>query len=140
MRAAGREGLSAVTQTLRRYPGLGAPQKSGDPECSGRLPISRSNRSHFHHSVHPIKMWLQVPVEERDEDGKKRLTGGKGHDRGTPQGGVVSPLLAKLYFNRLLKGFRQTGREEQYRTRIVNYADDFVICRSSLETSPALPP
>ena len=85
-------------------------------------------------------MWLQVPVEERDEDGKKRLTGGKGHDRGTPQGGVVSPLLAKLYFNRLLKGFRQTGREEQYRTRIVNYADDFVICRSSLETSPALPP
>jgi RNA-directed DNA polymerase len=35
-------------------------------------------------------MWLKVPVEERDEKGKKRLTGGKGNDRGTPQGGVMT--------------------------------------------------
>jgi RNA-directed DNA polymerase len=66
-------------------------------------------------------------VEERDEQGKRRLTGGKGNDRGTPQGGVVSPGLANLYMNRMLKGFRQTRREEQFRARIVNYADDFVI-------------
>ena len=63
------------------------------------------------HMLHLIKMWLQVPVEERDESGKKkRLTGGKDNDRGTPQGGVISPMLANLYFNRLLKGFRQTRR------------------------------
>jgi RNA-directed DNA polymerase len=69
-----------------------------------------------------------VPVEERDEKtGKKRLTGGKDNDRGTPQGGVISPLLANLYMNRMLKGWRQTGRAEQFRARIVNYADDFVI-------------
>ena len=77
--------------------------------------------------LHLIQGWLKVPVEERDEQGKRRLTGGKDHDRGTPQGGVVSPGLANLYMNRMLKGFRQTRREEQFRARIVNYADDFVI-------------
>ena len=72
-------------------------------------------------------MWLTVPVEERDEDGTKRLTGGKDRHCGTPQGGVVSPLLANLYMNRLLKGWRNTKRGEQYDAQIVNYADDFVI-------------
>jgi RNA-directed DNA polymerase len=77
--------------------------------------------------LHLIQMWLKVPVEERDGNGKRRLTGGKDNDRGTPQGGVISPGLANLYMNRMLKGFRQTRREEQFRARIVNYADDFVI-------------
>ena len=77
--------------------------------------------------LHLIKMWLKVPVEERDENGKRRLTGGKGQDRGTPQGGVISPALANLYRNRMLKGWRQTRRGEQFQARIVNYADDFVI-------------
>jgi RNA-directed DNA polymerase len=79
------------------------------------------------HMLHLIQMWLKVPVEETEETGKKRLTGGKGNDRGTPQGGPLSPLLANLYRNRMLKGWRQTGRAEQYRARIVSYADDFVI-------------
>jgi len=77
--------------------------------------------------LHLIKMWLKVPVEERDENGKRRLTGGKDNDRGTPQGGVISPALANLYMNRMLKGFRQTRRGEQFRAHIVNYADDFVM-------------
>jgi RNA-directed DNA polymerase len=76
------------------------------------------------HMLHLIKMWLKVPVEERDENGKRRLTGGKDNDRGTPQGGVISPLLANLYINRMLKGFRQTRRGEQFWAHIVNYADD----------------
>jgi RNA-directed DNA polymerase len=79
------------------------------------------------HMLHLIKMWLKVPVEEKDEAGKKRLTGGKDNDRGTPQGGVVSPLLANLYMNRMLKGWRKTRRGEQYQAKVVNYADDFVI-------------
>ena len=74
-----------------------------------------------------IKMWLMAPVEERDENGRRRLTGGKGRHCGTPQGGVASPLLANLYMNRLLKGWRNTKRGEQFRARMVNYADDFVI-------------
>src|SRR6202030_4616348 len=50
--------------------------------------------------LHLIKMWLKVPVEERDENGKPRVSGGKGSTCGTPQGGVISPLLANLYMNR----------------------------------------
>ena len=77
--------------------------------------------------LHLIKMWLKAPVEERDENGKRRLTGGKDRDCGTPQGGVISPLLANLYMNRMLKGFRKAGRGEQFEAQIVDYADDFVI-------------
>jgi RNA-directed DNA polymerase len=74
-----------------------------------------------------IKMWLQAPVEDRDENGKRRLTGGKDRHCGTPQGGVASPMLANVYMNRLLKGWRITQRGELYDAHIVNYADDFVI-------------
>jgi RNA-directed DNA polymerase len=77
--------------------------------------------------LHLIKMWIKAPVEEREENGKRRVTGGKDNDRGTPQGGVVSPALANLYMNRMLKGWRQTRRGEQFQANIVNYADDFVI-------------
>src|SRR6266487_2939660 len=89
-------------------------------QCVARRIVDR-------HMLHLIKMWLKVPVEERDGNGKRRLTGGKDNDRGTPQGGVISPALANLYMNRMLKGWRQTGRGEQFRAHIVNYADDFVI-------------
>ena len=40
-----------------------------------------------------IKLWLKAPVEERDGDGRRRMTGGKGGTCGTPQGGVISPLV-----------------------------------------------
>jgi len=74
-----------------------------------------------------IKMWLKVPVAERDEDGKPRVSGGKGSSCGTPQGGVISPLLANLYMNRFLKYWRITGRGEVFHAQVVNYAEDFVI-------------
>jgi RNA-directed DNA polymerase len=74
-----------------------------------------------------IKGWLTVPVEERDVNGKRRLVGGKQSRQGTPQGGVISPLLANLYMNRFLKHWRQKGKGQQYEAVIVNYADDFVI-------------
>ena len=60
-------------------------------------------------------------------DGKRRMSGGKTNSRGTPQGGVVSPLLAKLYMNRFLKHWRLTGRGEAFHAHVVAYADDFVI-------------
>lgn len=75
--------------------------------------------------LHLIKMWLSVPAEVKDETGKRRWQGGGG--KGTPQGGVISPLLANLYMNRFLKHWRQTGKAKQFRAVIVNYADDFVI-------------
>ncbi len=74
-----------------------------------------------------IKLWLKAPVEERDGDGKRRIVGGKGNRRGTPQGGVASPLLANIYMNRFLKHWRLTGCGEAFRAHVVAYADDFVI-------------
>lgn len=74
-----------------------------------------------------IKMWLKAPVAERDDNGNRRLSGGKASSRGTPQGGVISPLLANLYMNRFLKYWRITGRGTAFQAHIVNYADDFVI-------------
>src|ERR1700680_608261 len=74
-----------------------------------------------------IKMWLRAPIEERNADGTRRMSGGKGNKRGTTEGGVASPLLANIYMNRFLKHWRLTGRGEAFRASIVNYADDFVI-------------
>src|SRR4029077_442727 len=61
------------------------------------------------HVLELIKLWLRAPVEERDDDGTRRMSGGKSNTRGTPQGGVASPLLANIYMNRFLKYWRPTG-------------------------------
>ena len=74
-----------------------------------------------------IKMWLKTPVEERDEKGGRRVSGGKRSTCGTPQGGVASPILANVYMNRFLKCWRLSGRDSAYRAQVVAYADDFVI-------------
>jgi RNA-directed DNA polymerase len=74
-----------------------------------------------------IKAWLKTPVEETDERGNRRMTGGKGSRMGTPQGGVISPLLANIYMNRFLRVFAERGKDREYAARLVAYADDFVI-------------
>src|SRR5262244_1013608 len=80
------------------------------------------------HVLRLIKLWLKAPIEEWDEgEGTRRIGGGKGNTRGTPQGGVASPLLANIYMNRFLKYWRLTGRGEAFRARVIAYADDFVI-------------
>ena len=79
------------------------------------------------HILRLIKMCLKTPVEERDEDGGKRMTGGMNAKQGTPQGGVISTLLANRYMNRFLKYWEKTGQPRHLRARIVSYADDFVI-------------
>jgi RNA-directed DNA polymerase len=81
------------------------------------------------HVLRLIRMWLKAPIEETDGDGvgRRRMTGGKRKTRGTPQGGVASPMLANLYMNRFLKHWRTTGRGEAFCAHVVSYADDFVI-------------
>lgn len=74
-----------------------------------------------------VKNWLKVPVEDRDERGHRTMTGGKRSWMGTPQGGVISPLLANISMNRLLKAWRRQGKDWPYRARIITYADDLVI-------------
>jgi RNA-directed DNA polymerase len=79
------------------------------------------------HVLRLIKLWLKAPIEERDGDGKRHVSGGKSSTRGTPQGGVASPLLSVIDMNRFLKHWRLTGRGEAFRAHVISYADDFVI-------------
>ena len=74
-----------------------------------------------------IKLWLKAPVESRDEDGGGQISGGRKSKKGTPQGGVISPLLANVYMNRFLKYWRVKGCNEAFSAKVVSYADDFVI-------------
>ena len=75
--------------------------------------------------LHLIKLWLKAPIEERNDRGKptRRRPG----NRGTPQGGVLSPLLANIYMRRFLKAWQLRGNDRRFGSRIVAYADDFVI-------------
>jgi RNA-directed DNA polymerase len=79
------------------------------------------------HVLRLIKLWLKGPVEERDGKGRRRMSGGKSSARGTPQGGVISPMLSVISMNRFLKHWRLSGRCEALRAYVVSYADDFVI-------------
>src|ERR1019366_3605519 len=81
--------------------------------------------------LHLIKMWLECPVEETDDRGRKtRTTEAKDNRRGIPQGSPFSPLLANLYMRRFVLGWKKLGLERSLGSRIVTYADDLVIlCR-----------
>ncbi len=82
--------------------------------------------------LHLVKMWLRAPVEETTASGQTTRTGAG--NRGTPQGGVLSPLLANIYMRRFLKAWEQRGFDRRFGSRIVNYADDFVIlCRRNAD-------
>ena len=68
--------------------------------------------------LHLIKMWLECPVEETDERGRKtRSTGAKDSRRGIPQGSPVSPLLANLYMRRFVLGWKKLGLEQSLGAR-----------------------
>jgi group II intron reverse transcriptase/maturase len=75
-----------------------------------------------------LKLWLRAPVVEQSERGEQRTTAAADQCRGTPQGGVISPLLANLYFRRFILAWKQFGHEQRLQARVVNYADDLVIC------------
>jgi group II intron reverse transcriptase/maturase len=76
-----------------------------------------------------IKMWLRAPIVEEREDGKKEY---KRNDKGTPQGGVISPLLANIYLNVLDTLWAVKKVQERLGARLVRYGDDSVIlCRGN---------
>jgi RNA-directed DNA polymerase len=78
-----------------------------------------------------IKLWLKAPVVEEGEDGKKRY---EGNEKGTPQGGVISPLLANIYLNVLDKVWKIKKVEERWKARLIRYADDCVVpCQGNTE-------
>lgn len=72
-----------------------------------------------------IRMWLTTPIVEDDGTGGEKRTR---PEKGTPQGGVISPLLANIYLNELDRRFLSEGGPKGFaNTRIVRYADDFVV-------------
>jgi len=87
-------------------------------KCVERRVVDRS-------VLHLIRQWLKTPVVERDEDGRPKI--GR-PTSGTPQGGVISPLLANLYLHWFDVQFhRSSGPGRWANARLVRYADDFVI-------------
>jgi RNA-directed DNA polymerase len=72
-----------------------------------------------------IRLWLRCPIVEEDDEGRRRTT----HPRqGTPQGGVISPLLANIYLHDFDRAFHGPGGPAQFaHARLVRYADDFVV-------------
>jgi len=86
--------------------------------------------------LHLIRCWLEAPVEEppATPGGGKRTTRPKS---GTPQGGVISPLLANLYLHWFDKVFHAAhGPAHWAKAKLVRYADDFVVL--ARYQSPAL--
>jgi Reverse transcriptase (RNA-dependent DNA polymerase) len=88
--------------------------------------------------LHLIKMWLESPVEETDDRGRKtRTTAARDNRCGIPQGSPISPLLANLYMRRFVLGWKMLGLEQSLGSRIVTYADDLVIlCRQGKPNRP----
>ena len=73
-----------------------------------------------------IRMWLKTPVVEEQGDGRPPKVSRTG--KGTPQGGVISPLLSNIYLHWFDKVFhRQDGPGQWAKAKLVRYADDFVV-------------
>jgi len=78
-----------------------------------------------------IKLWLKAPVVEEGRDGKKKT---EGNPKGTPQGGVISPLLANIYLHVLDRIWKVKKVEERFKARMIRYADDVVVlCQGNTE-------
>jgi RNA-directed DNA polymerase len=72
-----------------------------------------------------IRLWLRCPVVEEDDEGRRRTTRPR---QGTPQGGVISPLLANIYLHDFDRAFHGSDGPAQFaKARLVRYADDFVV-------------
>jgi RNA-directed DNA polymerase len=82
-----------------------------------------------------IKQWLKAPVIGEDDNGvKKTVGGGKANGKGTPQGGVISPLLANCYLHILDRIWQRRHLKGKLQAHLVRYADDFVVmCRKDVE-------
>lgn len=87
--------------------------------------------------LHLVKLWLKAPVIEEDKDGtKKNVGGGKANSKGTPQGGVISPLLSNCYLHLLDRIWEKHRLRWKLKARIVRYADDFVVLCAGAVDAP----
>ena len=88
--------------------------------------------------LHLIRLWLNVPVVEFPAAGERGVPKISRPDKGTPQGGVISPLLANVYLHWFDVSFhRDTGPARRYGAKLVRYADDFIVLAKRAE--PGIP-
>ena len=78
--------------------------------------------------LHLIKQWLVAPVEETDERGRTATTTQQGRGARHAARGADLAVAGNLYMRRFVLGWKTLGHEQRLQARIVNYADDFVIC------------
>lgn len=74
-----------------------------------------------------LKQWLKARVVKVDKGKETTVGGGKKARKGTPQGGVISPLLANLYLNILDRIWDRHRLADTHKARLIRYADDLVI-------------
>ncbi len=137
----GRSALDAVKQVVTLldsgHKNVVDADLSGYFDCIPHAELMKSvaRRLSDRHMLHLITMWLKAPVEEIDDRGRRRrTTHNKDEGCGVPQGAPISPLLSNLYMRRFVLGWKRLGHERRLDARIVNYADDLVICcRGSAE-------
>jgi group II intron reverse transcriptase/maturase len=99
----------------------------------GQLLAAVARRVADRHILRLCTQWLRAPVVVERDDGKRETRGGKRTRRGTPQGGVISPLLANIYLHAFDTAWRAGGLERRWQARLIRYADDFVVlCRSKV--------
>ncbi len=97
----------------------------------GKLMKALEERISDHRVLRLIKMWLKSPVSE-----KGRITGGKSTTCGTPQGGVISPLLANIYLNLFDRNVEKEGSVfAKEGVKLIRFADDFVLMAKTLSES-----
>jgi len=104
-----------------------------------RLLAAVARRIADRHILRLLTAWLRAPVVVERDDGKWETRGGKRTRRGTPQGGVISPLLANIYLHAFDTAWRAGGLERRWQARLIRYADDFVIlCRAQANQVQAI--
>jgi RNA-directed DNA polymerase len=82
-----------------------------------------------------IKQWLKAPVIEQSKQGvRTNVGGGKANSQGTPQGGVISPLLSNCYLHLFDRIWQRHNLKSKLKAHLVRYADDFVVlCRGDVQ-------
>ncbi len=86
-----------------------------------------------------LKQWLKVRIIKVDKGKETIIGGGKKARKGTPQGGVISPLLANLYLHILDRIWDRNKLAEKHKAKLIRYADDLVIlCAGDIQTPYAI--
>jgi hypothetical protein len=139
LKGTGHGTCSFTVKSNRRLTGRPAEQPLAPPEVKSGVSLPRKTsalrmRVADRQVLRLIRLWLEAPIEETDPRGRRSVHRSR---QGTPQGGVISPLLANIYLHWFEVRFqRPEGPGEWAHAKIVRYADDFVVLAPPSGESP----